>query len=60
MQLGTIEIRNDGTALDPTWSIECENDVYRDEKSLDEAVEWIRAMKREGHTVDAICLELED
>ena len=61
MKFGIIEIRNDGSAKTPSWSITAEDgDFLTDVFHLEDAVKYLRDLRKEGHSFDSIGLELED
>lgn len=59
MDFGTIEIKNDGTRAEPSWSVASETQGHlTDDESLDAIAEWLYGTVAEGNTIDAVCLEL--
>ena len=61
MHFGIIEIRNDGSAKTPSWSITAEDGGFlTDAFNLNDAVAYLRNLRKKGHSFDSIGLELED
>jgi hypothetical protein len=61
MNFGIIEIRNDGSVEEPAWSVTAGNgDFLTDAFHLDDAVKYLRDLRKVGHSFDSIGLELED
>lgn len=59
MDLGTIEIRNDGTRAEPSWTVTSEMQGHlTDNNSLDDIAEWLYDTVAGGNTIDALCLDL--